>query len=274
MFRGLPRTGFEHGQSGEGEAVGTRDFFPIEIDVLGVPIHALTHEEALDRVDTLIRRPQPALMAYVNAHTLNLATERWKFREVLQDADLLLRDGLGVGIAGRLQGRPFPANLNGTDFTPDLLKLCAGMGWTVFILGGRTGVASRAAECLSDTIEDLKVVGSRDGMWGVAEERSVVSEVRESGADILLVALGNPAQEEFLARYLDELGVRLGVGVGAFLDFTVGDFYRAPEVANRLGAEWIFRLLQEPRRLWRRYLVGNPLFLYRSIWCIARSKTH
>jgi exopolysaccharide biosynthesis WecB/TagA/CpsF family protein len=255
--------------------VGTREHLPSEVDVLGVPIHALRREQALERVDALIRSPEPALMAYVNAHTVNLAAGLWKYKGILQEADLLLRDGFGVGIAGRLQGRPFPANLNGTDFTPELLNLCAEMGWTVFILGGRPGVAARAAESLSDSIEGLKVVGSRDGMWAVSEERDVVTEVRESGADILLVALGNPGQEEFLARYLNDLGIRLGVGVGAFLDFTVGDFYRAPEVANRLGIEWVFRFLQEPRRLWRRYLVGNPLFLYRSIRCrMAMPKTH
>ncbi len=236
-----------------------------EVDVLGVSVHALGRKQALDKVDDLIQRIEPAFMAYVNAHTANLAVTHAKFRGVLQDADLVLRDGVGVGITGRLHGRPFPANLNGTDFTPALLERCAEMGWTVFILGGRPGVAERAAERLAEEIPGTKIVGTRDGMWRIRDEWRVVADVRESGADILLVALGNPAQEEFLARYLYELGIRLGVGVGAFLDFTVGDFYRAPEIANRLGIEWLFRFAQEPRRLWRRYLVGSPLFLYRCI---------
>ncbi len=116
-----------------------------EVDVLGVPVHALLREEALDEVNDLIQRIEPAFMAYVNAHTANLAVKHWKFKGVLKDADLVLRDGAGVGITGKLQGHPFPANLNGTDFTPELLARCAEMGWTVFIPGGREGVAERAA---------------------------------------------------------------------------------------------------------------------------------
>jgi N-acetylglucosaminyldiphosphoundecaprenol N-acetyl-beta-D-mannosaminyltransferase len=116
----------------------------------------------------------------------------------------------------------------------------------------------------------LRIAGTRDGMFPVEEEHTVAAEVRASGADICLVALGNPLQEYFLARYLPLLGVRLGIGVGAFFDFAAAQVPRAPAWMNRLGIEWVYRLAQEPRRLFRRYVIGNPVFLLRAIGARAR----
>jgi exopolysaccharide biosynthesis WecB/TagA/CpsF family protein len=184
---------------------------------------------------------------------------------VLCNADLVLRDGIGLAIAARLVNQRFPANLNGSDFTPRILELAASRGWSVFLLGGRPGVVTRAAERLVREIPGLQIAGTHDGMFPVESELEVAAAVRESGADLCLVGMGNPLQEYFLARYLTLTGVRLGVGVGAFFDFTSERVQRAPAWLNAIGAEWVYRLALEPRRLWKRYVVGNPLFLMRTL---------
>jgi exopolysaccharide biosynthesis WecB/TagA/CpsF family protein len=111
----------------------------------------------------------------------------------------------------------------------------------------------------------LKVAGARDGYWSPGSDAEVATEIRSSGAEVVMAALGNPLQERWLAAHLEDTGARLGVGVGAFFDFAAGEVARAPAWMNRLGVEWVFRLLQEPRRLWGRYVVGNPLFLARVL---------
>lgn len=243
-------------------ALEARKSSPVRI--LRVPVKVLTESDALELVDHLVTEPGPSVLAFANSHTLNLAHLDRRYAEVLRDADAVLRDGIGLGLAARLQGRRFPANLNGTDFTPKMLELAANRGWKVYLLGGVPGVAEQAATQLTETYLGLKVVGTHHGFFRAADELRVAREVRDSAADICMVALGNPLQEYFLARYIEEMGCSLGVGVGAFLDFASARVPRAPISLNRWGLEWAYRLAHEPRRLWRRYLVGNPLFLVRA----------
>jgi exopolysaccharide biosynthesis WecB/TagA/CpsF family protein len=232
------------------------------IDVLGVPVARLTEAAALAEVTRLLAGPAPALLAYVNAHSLNLAATDARYRAVLRAADLVLNDGSGLAIAAKLAGDRFPANLNGTDFTPTLL---AAAGVPVFLYGGRPGVAETAARNLAERIPGLTVVGCAHGYLDAAEQAGLVRRITASGARIVLVGLGNPAQELWLADNLADTGATLGVAVGAFLDFAAGAVPRAPEWMRAAGIEWCYRLLREPGRLWRRYVVGNPLFLARVL---------
>jgi exopolysaccharide biosynthesis WecB/TagA/CpsF family protein len=153
--------------------------------------------------------------------------------------------------------------LNGSDFNIRLLELAAGVGWPVFLAGAKPGVAERAAKNLRVSIPGLNIVGSADGYR--SRDASLAKEIKRSGAVVVLVALGNPLQELWLDRWLPESGAMLGVGVGAFFDFQAGEVRRAAPVLNRFGIEWIYRLAQEPRRLWRRYVLGNPVFVLRVL---------
>ncbi|HEX2057082.1 MAG TPA: WecB/TagA/CpsF family glycosyltransferase [Actinomycetota bacterium] len=242
------------------------------VEVLGVPVARLTAAAARAEIVRLYERDRPALVAYANAHTLNLASRDSGYREVLRSADIVLNDGAGLAIAGRVFGRPFPENLNGSDFNPAILEEAAERGWPVFFLGARPGVAAEAAQRLSARIGALRVVGTRDGYFAASESDEVARSIAATGAGVLMVAMGNPLQELWLNRHLEATGARLGVGVGAFLDFSAGVVPRAPTWLNRLGLEWVYRLLQEPRRMWRRYVVGNPLFLARVLRARLRRK--
>ncbi len=244
------------------------------VEIFGVPVAVLGQREAVDRIERLADQPERAIVAFANAHTLNLVKADSRFASVLRGTDLILRDGIGVGLAGWMAGQRFPANLNGSDFTPRVLELAARRHWSVFFVGAEPGVAKQAADTLSRSTDGLRVAGTHDGMFPVSEELVVVEEIRRSGADIVVAGMGNPHQEMFLVRYLSATDARLGIGVGAFLDFTAGRFRRAPTVMNRWGVEWIFRLVQEPRRLWRRYVIGIPVFLFRcAVLRQIRTKT-
>ncbi len=235
------------------------------LEVLGVPVAKLAPPDALQQVARVHDGETPALVAYANAHTLNLAWTDSSYREVLRRAAIVLNDGSGISLAARIQGDRFPANLNGSDFNPQILGLAAERGWRVYFLGARPGVAERAANAMKQRYAALKVVGCRDGYWKPHETAQVVDAIRVTGASLIMAALGNPLQERWLDEHLSATGARLGIGVGAFLDFAAGQVPRAPAWMNRWGIEWIFRLAQEPGRLWRRYVVGNPLFLARVL---------
>jgi exopolysaccharide biosynthesis WecB/TagA/CpsF family protein len=235
------------------------------IEIIGVPLASLAPEAALTEVVRLYEQDAPAQVAYVNAHGLNLAYEDPSFLDLLRRSDLVLNDGKGVLLAARLLKRRFPADLNGNFFSPLILHLAAYKRWPVFFLGASPGVTARAAEVLRGRIEGLNVVGTRDGYFKPDDEDEVIQEIRDSGAGILLVAMGNPAQERWIERCLDKTGARVGIGVGAFFDFQTGTVARAPMWMNRMGLEWVHRLLKEPRRMWRRYVIGNPRFIARVL---------
>ena len=233
------------------------------IEILGVPVASLDPSGALENIRRLYEEDVPAIVGYANAHTLNLACMDPDYKAVLRRANMILNDGSGVYIAARVQGRCFPANLNGSDFNPQILALAAKLGWSTFFLGGRPGVAERAAHRLKMHIANLDVVGVHDGYFPPDQSRKIANEIRASRAGILMAAMGNPLQEQWLDRHLAWTGARLGVGVGAFFDFAAGIIPRAPRWMSLAGIEWLYRLSLEPRRMWRRYLLGNPMFLGR-----------
>ena len=240
----------------------TAPYIPV-VPILGVGVCKLTKEQAIQAVDRLAAERVRQMLAYVNAHTLNLAVHDRELRDALNRSALVMNDGIGVGLAARMRGERFPENLNGSDFNVRLLELAATNGWGVFLLGGEPGVAETAANRLKQRIAALCVVGTCDGFTGENDDL-LAQRVRDAGATVLLVALGNPQQETWIDRNLASTGALVGVGVGAFLDFSAGKVVRAPRWMNVMGIEWCFRLIQEPRRLWRRYVVGNPLFLLRA----------
>jgi exopolysaccharide biosynthesis WecB/TagA/CpsF family protein len=233
------------------------------VEILGVPIARLHQDAALSEIERLCDAADPATLFYANAHSLNVAQRDLGYHALLRGADLVLNDGAGIAIAARAYGTSFPANLNGSDFNPRILALASRRRWSAFFVGARPGVAEVAAQRLQSQIPGLEIVGVRDGFFPPAETSEVVREIKSSAADILMVAMGNPRQEKWINEHLHATGARLGIGVGAFLDFAAGELRRAPSWMNRSGVEWIYRLAQEPRRLWRRYLIGNVSFLTR-----------
>lgn len=203
-------------------------------------------------------------VVFVNAHCANVLARDPIYAAAVQTADRVLPDGIGVEQAARMQGHELAANLNGTDFVPRLLREAAARGLLVFLFGAAPGVAAAAAARLARDTPGLRIAGHRDGYAGAADSNAAIAAINASGADILLVAMGVPAQDVWLDRHAHRLAPRLLMGVGALFDFLSGRVARAPAPLRRARLEWLWRLALEPRRLARRYLLGNLAFLARE----------
>jgi len=237
---------------------------PPRRDIGGVSVAALTRQEALALVDRAFDGGSHLRLAYCNANLVNIAAGDDGLRERLSRF-LILPDGIGVDIASRLlYGAPFPANLNGTDFTPAILA-ARGRPLKVMLLGGRPGVAERAAARLQGDFPQHRFSVLSHGYFDQAEQAALLATLADERPDLLLVAFGNPRQETWIADWIDARHCAVAAGVGALFDFLAGDVARAPETIRSLRIEWVYRLWLEPRRLWRRYVVGNPAFLLRVL---------
>ncbi|MCW3796570.1 WecB/TagA/CpsF family glycosyltransferase [Sphingomonas sp. BN140010] len=225
----------------------------------GVRVDVLDRDAAVRTILDGVERRAAMPITFCNAHTVNLARRDAKFRDLLRGF-MVLNDGVGLDVASRtLFGEAFPENLNGTDFTPHLLG-AAGRPLSVYLVGSKPGVAEDAAQVIAARYPHVAVVGTRDGFFRANEEHALLEDIRRSGADLVLAAMGQPVQEAWASRAAGQLS-RPVLCVGALLDFLAERVPRAPERVRRLRLEWAYRLAQEPRRLASRYLVGNATFL-------------
>ncbi|MDE2013567.1 MAG: WecB/TagA/CpsF family glycosyltransferase [Alphaproteobacteria bacterium] len=228
--------------------------------IFGVPVAVATSRAAIARLDSSADAGKTTRIAFLNAHGANIARKNRQFLSSLRKC-IVLNDGVGLDIASLwLYGSRFPDNLNGTDFTIDYLRRTT-QSYRIFLLGARRRVVIQAAVRLSARVGRHRIVGYHDGYFGARSFPDVAAEIRQSGANMLLVALGNPHQELLIAEHLEETGCKVAFGVGALFDFVSGSIPRAPLWMRRCRLEWLFRLALEPRRLWRRYVIGNALFL-------------
>jgi N-acetylglucosaminyldiphosphoundecaprenol N-acetyl-beta-D-mannosaminyltransferase len=236
---------------------------PGRVQVCDVAFDNLSMSEAIARLRDMLDGGMPQQVSFVNPACVNIATSHRGYRRVLARAGLVLPDGIGIKIGSDLLGTPLKQNVNGTDLFPRLCEMLQARGASVFLLGGQAGVAEAVAAEIARRWPGLRVAGTRHGYFSVAEEGAVAEQVKASGAEVLLVARGVPAQDLFIDRHLPLLGVTLAMGVGGLFDFVSGRIPRAPVWMRETGFEWVYRLLQEPGRMWRRYLVGNFSFLVR-----------
>jgi len=237
-------------------------------EILGVQVLDMTADAAINLIDARMAEGVSSSIAYLNAHTALQAAGNETFRKALQDF-LVLNDGVGVDIAARMKyGARFSDNLNGTDFTPLYLEKTKHR-FRIFLLGAQPGVAADVAKIFAARFPQHTIVGHRDGFFEKSENAKIAETIRASGANLLLVAMGNPAQELWIADNFKATGAMLAFAVGALFDFTAGRFPRAPKLVQALKAEWLFRLACEPKRLWKRYTVNNVAFLSRAFFDAA-----
>ncbi len=204
------------------------------------------------------------MLNFVNAHCINIALRNNDYRQVLKQSDRLFPDGSGVKLALQWQRKALKANLNGTDLFPHLCEAAARNRLSLYLLGGAPGVAEQVAANMQRRYPQLRIAGTRDGYFSADHTDAVIDDINASGADMLLVAMGVPRQELWLAQHRDRLQTSVNMGVGGLFDFYAERIRRAPAWLRRIGMEWSWRLLQEPARMWRRYILGNPAFMYRA----------
>lgn len=208
---------------------------------------------------------------FVNAHCVNVAARDPSYARLLQDAPFLFADGAGMAFAARLTGAPLANNVNGTDLFPRLCAAAAAARLPVAFLGARPGVAQKCAALMEQEHPGLRVVWVADGYLSADAEEQQLAELNVSGARLLFVAKGVPTQEHWIAAHAAQVAVPVMLGVGALFDFYSGTVSRASPLVRKLRMEWAYRLAQEPRRLFRRYVLGNPEFLARALlWRLLR----
>ena len=206
--------------------------------------------------------------AFVNAHSVNVCyRDNNEMRKSLQAASKLFADGSGIGLAARLHGTRFIENVNGTDMLPEICHRAQLEGKSVFLLGAAEGVAEKTRDSLIAEYPELRIVGTQHGFFDHKglENELVVEKINQSGADILLVGFGSPFQEEWLQANAERLKVDVGLAVGGLFDFYSGLIPRAPLWMRHVGIEWVWRLAQEPKAKFSRYIIGNPVFLARAL---------
>ena len=202
---------------------------------------------------------------FVNAHCINVAARNEAYCSILHNAPFVYADGSGMAIAARLWGNGLENNVNGTDLFPILCEKVARENVPVALFGASPGIAKICAEHMEKMYPGLRVVWNHHGYVSREEQAGLIEGINRSGARILLVAKGVPLQELWIEENAPKLDVPVILGVGALFDFYSGTMQRAPLYIRKMGLEWLFRFLMEPRRLFRRYIIGNPQFLLRAL---------
>jgi exopolysaccharide biosynthesis WecB/TagA/CpsF family protein len=262
------RSAFERSGAPGLDALGQRD----PISLFGLSLVNSTIDEAAEALVLRAIFGPKTVSHFINAHCVNYMRKSAEYQRAIKRADMLLPDGAGLRIAGTLCGTANVPNLNGTDLFPHLCKHAATYGQPIFALGGRPGVAELAMENMQQMTVGLTCAGSHHGYFGQENDDELIDEINASGAAILLVAMGVPSQELWIDENRHRLDVPVILGVGGLFDYYSGRLQRAPISIRRLGLEWCWRLMLEPRRLGKRYLVGNVRFLVHAFAAAIKSR--
>lgn len=241
-------------------------------DFLGVPVDALTSDEALELVRELARDAEPSHVLFLNVDVMVKADKNPALKDAIAHCDLSLMDGKPPLKVAQKRGIPLPEKVSGSDFVPAVCAMAEREGFSVFILGGKDGVPEVARDNLVAEHPGLKVVGTYSPMFGFEKDSAELEKINqmlvEAKPDILLACLSCPKQEIFVEGNRDIYRAPVSISCGATVDFLAGNVQRAPEWVSRAGIEWLYRFLKEPKRLFRRYFIDSWHFL---AMCFKRS---
>ena len=232
-----------------------------EKEILGVGVHAANMEQALDAIDTAIKQKKRLMIGVVNAAKMVNMRKNPDLWEDVTSSDLVLADGMSVVHASRILGASLPERVTGIDLMEGILARGNKEGYRVYCLGAKEEISKTVVERFNEKYPGAKIVGRRNGYFTDEEEEGIAKEIGSLDVDVLFVAITSPKKERFMARWADQLNTTVVHGVGGSFDVVAGFVERAPEKWQRLGLEWLYRVKQEPGRLWKRYLVTNLSFM-------------
>ncbi len=232
---------------------------PVRHELLGTTVHAVGLDDALVWIRDRMRSKAPGYVVTLNGALLVQTARDPALRRVVNDAGLVCADGIGVVLAARILGITGMERLAGIDLTVAACAQAASAGHRIYLLGASPGVAGAAAQVLRQRHPGIQIVGTQHGYFSAEEETAAIGDIRQARPDLLLVAFGAPRQEQWIHRWMHDLGVPVAIGVGGSLDVLAGRVRRAPRWMQRLGLEWLYRALLEPRR-WSVVRTIPPLF--------------
>lgn len=244
-------------RSSEGNYQEKLNIFDLEFDNVSM-------KQGIDLIGKTVDSGKKKKFFFVNPDCMNKLFKDKEYFSILGKAHYIFPDGIGISIACNILKTPLLENVNGTDMLPYLCELSENKSYSLFLFGAKPGIAEKMKKKLVEKYPKLKIVGVRDGYFDWKKDSStIVDQINASQANILLVAFGVPLQEKWIDENISKLKVQVLMGVGGLFDFYSGEMNRAPKWMREVGFEWLYRLLKEPKRMWKRYIIGNPLFIYR-----------
>ncbi len=249
-----------------------------EVNLFGIAIHNMTMDEAVEAIQDFVEGEDKHFVTTPNVDHIVRLSKDAEFREAYSKASLVLADGAPVIWASRFLSQPLKERVAGSDLLIPICRRAAEEGHSVYFLGGQEGVAEKAITYLKHRFPSLQVAGHYAPPFGfekdAEENQKIVRLINQAKPHILFVALGAPKQEKWIARHIDDLHIKVALCVGASVDFIAGAARRAPQWMRGVGLEWLWRLLLEPKRLWRRYLIEDAVFpiLFLNEWWRLRGR--
>ena len=232
----------------------------VDVSLFGIPVQVASMSDVLSRVEKAVISREPLNIGVVNAAKVVNMRKDAELADAVLSSDVIYADGMSVVWASKVLGRPLPERIAGIDLMHEVLERGQAAGFRVFCLGATQAVLDKACAEFERLYPDTVIAGSHNGFFDVDEERAIAEEIRDSKADVLFVAITSPKKERFMAKWAEMMNVPVVHGVGGSFDVVAGVVERAPKAWQKAGLEWLYRLLQEPRRLWKRYLVTNARF--------------
>ncbi len=231
------------------------------IKFMNTEIDNLTMKETLDEIDKLILKNDKSYVVTPNVDHIVMLETDVELKNIYRDASLILADGKPLLWISKWYKTPIKEKISGSDLFPLLCEMAAKKGYSMFFLGAAEGVAAKAAENLKKKYNGLEIVGTYSPPYGFEkdeiESEKIIDMVKEAHPDILILGLGSPKQEKFVYHYCKDLGVPISLGLGASLDFEAGNIRRAPKWMSNHGLEWLYRLIKEPKRMFKRYIIDD-----------------
>jgi len=238
-----------------------------EVDILGVRVHRVSSADIQSIILKRIREKERGLFLYVHLHSINLAQRDGELRDALNSASITYCDGEGVRIGARILGQSLPERIPLTRWIYPFLDFCAGNNLSIYCVGTEQRIIRRAVEMLHDRVPTLNIAGYHDGYFQTTGEgtRGVLQDIQRAHPNVLIVGMGMPRQELWIRDHWDDLHADIILTAGSCFDYIAGEKQTCPAWMADHGLEWFHRLLREPRRVWKRYLLGIPVFLFRVL---------
>lgn len=234
-----------------------------KVNLFGIDVDALTMKQSVSLIGDAIQSKRQVVHNCINANKVVLMENDSFLRTSLVEADIISADGQAVVWASQLFGRPLPERVPGIDLLENLMKMADQKGYTAFLFGAKEHIVKTVSTHYNKTFNSKIIAGYRNGYFRESDEKNIVQQINDSGAQMLFVAIPSPEKEIFIKKYRNQLpNTLLLMGVGGSFDVVGGYVIRAPKLMQKLGLEWLFRLVQEPRKMWKRYLIGNVEFLF------------
>lgn len=241
--------------------------------ILNTYVNAISMEESIAEVEKIIKIGEPTQHVVINALKINLMNEDSELRRIVNSCPLINADGVSILWAAKKLGVPLKERVAGIDLFLNLIKVAADKGYKIYLFGAREEVVQKVKNIFLEQYPSLKIAGVRNGYFKEKDESQIVSDMAVSGADMMFVAFSSPKKEYWINKYLNELHIPFVMGVGGSFDVVAGVTDRAPKWMQDHGLEWFYRFIQEPRRLWKRYVIGNWKFVRYTYKTVRMKKT-